>query len=271
MLKNQNFLICLAGLPASGKTTFAIKLKIVLEKTFNNLLVKIVDPDIIRQKLTPDKFEPEKEQLVKKENLKIIKRELKKGHVVISDNLNYYSSMRHNLKEIADILNLKFFIIHIATPFKICLKWNEDRGEPIPNKIIREIRRKFDKFDKYSWDFPDATFIIPQILDIEVAIEKYVNTLTERLEYLEQIARKEKKKENHSNLDIEKLEKISRMYVRNLLQNSNYLPNKDNIIKLRRIFVKNNRNKSLKVSEITKSFKNYLEKSLNIKISENSF
>lgn len=179
--------------------------------------------------------------------------------------------MRHNLKEIADTLNLKFFIIHIATPFKICLKWNEDRGELIPNEIIRKILRKFDKFDKYSWDFPDATFIISQILDIKGAIEKYVNTLIERLEYLEQIARKEKKKKNHSNIDIEKLEKISRIYVGNLLQNSNYLPNKDNILKLRKLFVKNNRNKSLKVSEITSSFKNYLEKSLNIKISENSF
>ncbi len=269
-MKNQNFLICLAGLPASGKTTFANKLKIVLEKTFNNLQVKIIDPDIIRQKLAPDKFEPEKERIVRSENLNQIKRELKKGHIVISDDLNYYSSMRHDLKDIADNLNLNFFIIHIATPLEFCLKWNEDRGVPIPNDIIREIQIKFDKFDKYNWDFPEATIIPSQFLDIKDEIKKLAHTFIERLKYLEKIERIDVKRENHSNLDNENLEKISRKFVGNLLQNSNYLPLKDNLIKLRRLFVKFNRNKLLKVSEIRKSFKIFVEEKLNIEISENS-
>ena len=38
---------------------------------------------------------------------------------------------------------------------------------------------------------------------------------------------------------------------------------------LRKIYVKENKNKALKESEISNSFKNYLETNLNIKITEN--
>ena len=47
MLVNRNFLICLTGLPASGKTTFAKVLKLILEKRLTDLSVQIIDPDII--------------------------------------------------------------------------------------------------------------------------------------------------------------------------------------------------------------------------------
>ena len=67
-MNNKNFLICLVGLPASGKSTFANSLKIALKKKFNNLEVKIIDPDIIRQKITSDKFYHEKEHIVRNEN-----------------------------------------------------------------------------------------------------------------------------------------------------------------------------------------------------------
>ena len=57
MVVNQNFLVCLTGLPASGKTTFANKLKILLEQKFNFFRVKIIDPDKIRENLSPNKFD----------------------------------------------------------------------------------------------------------------------------------------------------------------------------------------------------------------------
>ena len=72
LLINQNFLICLVGLPASGKSTFANQLKIALKKRYNKLNVKIIDPDKIRQKLTPNEFDHEKEHIIRKENIKIM-------------------------------------------------------------------------------------------------------------------------------------------------------------------------------------------------------
>ena len=266
-MKNENFLICLAGLPASGKSTFAYIIKNAFKNIYSTSRIKIVDPDIIRDKVSHKKFDSGKEQHVRKENLKKIIRELNKGHIVISDDLNYYSSMRHDLKIIAENLNIRLIIIYIATPLEICLQWNEDRGEPIPNEVIRKINKKFDKFDKYSWDFPYATFILSDILDINSEIEAFIKKLIENINNKVII---EIKRVEVSNLDIELLEKVSRSYVGSLLQNTEYFPFKDKILNLRRQFVKNNRNKFRESSDIKKSFIDYLEESLNIKIKESS-
>jgi len=266
-LKNESFLICLAGLPASGKSTFAFKIKHVFKNRYDIKRIKIVDPDIIRNKLSLKKFDPEKEQYVRKENLNIIRRELEKGFIVISDDLNYYSSMRHDLKIVTEDLKIRLIIIYVATPLEVCLKWNEKRGEPIPNEVIRKINKKFDKFDKYSWDFPFARFILSDIIDIDNLVELFIKNLIETMNNKVIL---EDKRIQQSNLDIENLEKVSRIYVGSLLQNSEYIPFKDKIINLRRQFVKHNRNVLKKSSDIKNSFRNYLEESLNIKINESS-
>jgi tRNA uridine 5-carbamoylmethylation protein Kti12 len=266
-LNTQNFLICLVGLPASGKSTFANMLKIALEKRFNNLDIKIIDPDKIRQVINPDKFNHEKEHIVRNENLRRIKEELEKGNFVISDDLNYYSSMRHDLREIAINLNSYFFIIHISTPIETCIKWNEDRGEPIPNPLISKVNDKFDKFGKYNWDFPDATYNLSQISNLNQVIEDLLDNFIKKIQVLGVESRKKKIKNQSSNLDNENLDKITRIFVGELLHKTHYLHLKDRIIKLRKSYVKQNKNKALIETDILNSFRKYLEKILNIKIS----
>lgn len=268
LLVNRNFLICLVGLPASGKSTFANKLKIALKKKYNNLSVIIVDPDKIRQELAPDKFDYEKEYIIRKENLKKIRSELEKEHIVISDDLNYYTSMRHDLKDIAENLNLSFFIIHIATPFGTCIKWNEKRGKPIPNMVISNINKKFDGFNKYKWDVPDAVYDISQITDLNHKINDLLGIIQEKRANLKYQLEKVYESTILSNLDNEELDKVTRIYVNKLLHNSLYLPLKKRIIKLRKSYVRESKNKVLRESEISKKFKKYLEKNLNIKITE---
>ena len=265
-MNNKNFLICLVGLPASGKSIFANSLKNVLEKRYSNLEVKIIDPDIIRQKLAPDRFDYKKEHIVRKENLKIVRNELEKGNIVISDDLNYYSSMRHDLKSIADSLNLNFFIIHIATPIEYCIKWNKIRGEPIPSKVITNIQDKFDKFNKYNWDYPIAAFDLSRKLDINLVISEFLDQLEDKMIFVRKTLKTEKKK-IFTNIYNENLDKITRTFVGTLIVNPNYLHLKNQIIKLRKIYVKRNKNKAQSEAEISKTFKNYLEKSLNIKFS----
>ncbi len=263
----ENFLVCLTGLPASGKSTFAYKLKSILENKFPNYSVSIIDPDIIRENIAPDKFDHKKEQEVRKNNLELVKKTLKEGHVVISDDLNYYTSMRHDLKKIAEDMNIKFLIIHISTPMVICLKWNENRGNPIPNKIIENINKKFDNFGKYNWDIPFAKFDLSRMKNLDKHIEDLTKKIFQNIKFAKEVKDKNNFKALQANSINEKLDKITRAVVGDLLQIPKFLPLKKKIIKSRKIFVKTNLNTLLDELDITKRFREYLEKNLNMKIS----
>lgn len=271
MVETQNFLICLTGLPASGKSTFANKLKLSLEKRFNTSIVKIIDPDKIRENLSPNKFNHKLESLVREKNLTEIKNELSNGNIVISDDLNYYSSMRHDLKTIAENLQIHFFIVHISTPFKICVRWNKERGEPIPNKIIKRIYKKFDNFGKYNWDQPEAQYDLSDDIKLDEKIEFLIDKLVKKMETYRSILKEDLQKQVSFDLDNENLDQITRIYVGKLLQNPNFLSLKKNILEARRVFVTLHKNTHLKEQEIPRIFKYYLENSLNIKISEDYY
>ncbi|MHA1931943.1 MAG: AAA family ATPase [Promethearchaeota archaeon] len=264
---NKNFLICLTGLPASGKTTFAKTLKFILEKKAGDFSVRIIDPDIIRQEMAPYKFDYNLEPIVRERSLAEISEELNKGKVVISDDLNYYSSMRHDLKIIADNFNVKFFIIYISTPLETCLKWNKKRGEPIPSDIIGKINKRFDDFGKYMWDYPVVKIDVSLTKDLNNEIKDLVDELIKKLSTSQKILQKEINLESSLNWDNENLDKLTRIYVGNLLRNPKLIPLKKKIIKTRKMFVKLYKNKALKEIEIATTFKDYLEKKLTIKIS----
>ncbi|MFW9820552.1 MAG: AAA family ATPase [Candidatus Thorarchaeota archaeon] len=265
-MNNKNFLICLVGLPASGKSTFANLLETALKKKYSFFEVKVIDPDLIRHDLTSNKFEYTKEYLVRNKNLEIIRRELKQGHIVISDDLNYYVSMRHDLKEITDDLNLDLFIVHITTPIECCIKWNEKRGKPIPNEVIQKIKDKFDMFNKYKWDDPIASYNLAEISDLSNVIKDFLVILESQINFRKTKAGKESTK-SITNLYNENLDKITRTYVKNLVLNPDFKPFKNEIFKLRRAYIKKNKNKMLSESEVLKSFKLYLKKILNIEFS----
>lgn len=261
MNKNSNFLIVLVGLPASGKSTFAIKLKKILESNFQKK-VKIIDPDKIRINSFSDSFDFRNEAKVRKKNIKLVKKYLTKGDIVISDDLNYYSSMRHDLKLITDSLNVRFYIIYVSAPLELCLKRNEERGKPIPNDIIEKIYSKFDYFDKYKWDKPFATYDITQAQNIIQFIEILSNKIA--LELQEQ--KKEKKSfQNKSSTSIlEVLDLTTRKYINEILKNPKYRNSTKSIIKARKSFIKNISDKEFDVNQILEEFKLYLNKKLNI-------
>ncbi|MFX1377061.1 MAG: hypothetical protein ACFFA0_14745, partial [Promethearchaeota archaeon] len=233
--------------------------------------VSIIDPDILRQLLTYNKFDYKLEPKVREKYLSDIRKELKKGYIVISDDLNYYTSMRHKLKKIAEDFESHFFIIYISTPIEICLEWNKERGKPIPNKIIKKIYSKFDNFDKYNWDFPEATYDMSQIQDLKKEIEVLVDRLKIKVSKSERVSEKEEKGKKLINLNNEKLDKLTRDYVGILLQNSKFLPVKKTIIKARKLFINLYKNQFLKEYEIRTAFKDYLQKRFDIIISDELF
>jgi len=84
-LEKKNFLVCLVGLPASGKSTFANKLKELLESKSNTFKVKIIDPDKIREDVVPGEFNHGKEQIVRRKNLESVRKALETGFITISE------------------------------------------------------------------------------------------------------------------------------------------------------------------------------------------
>ena len=76
MIFKQNFLVCLTGLPASGKSTFAFRLRKEILKFQNRFDVVNIDTDEIRKKLYKSEFHHENEINVRKKNLELIEKSL---------------------------------------------------------------------------------------------------------------------------------------------------------------------------------------------------
>ena len=259
MNNKSNFLIILVGLPASGKTTFAFKLKKKLESDFQNN-VKIIDPDIIRDNTFPNRFDFKNEPKIREKNIKSVRKHLVEGQIVISDDLNYYSSMRHDLKLIADSLNIKFYIIHISTPLKLCMKRNEERGKPIPNKVIQNINNKFDNFNKYKWDNPFETYDITQNRDEIQFLKRLSDRIASNLQ--EQKNSKELLLHKPSISIREELDLITRKSVGELLKNPKYHVSKKAILEYRKSFIKSRSYEELDVKKILEDFKLFLDEKL---------
>jgi len=259
-----NYLLCLVGFPASGKSTFARKFKEIIERKFEDASVKIIDPDLIRESITRGEFNHKKEKLIRKKKKKSIKKALSNGNIVISDDLNYYSSMRHELMEIAKNMKRGFFIVHIATPLEACLKWNEDRGKKIPNEVIHNVSNKFDDFNRYGWDNPIDVVDPSKISNLSDKIEDIINTIGIKMNKEALYIKTGSDSKDHSNPNNERLEKISRKYVGILLKNPEFREKKARILELRKQFVMENLNKSLSKSEISRGLKLYFESRLNM-------
>ncbi len=266
------FLICLSGLPSSGKSSFASTVKHALEEKLKSVTVKIVDPDLIRMSLTRSEFDYKKEKKVRKKSLRETRKFLKDGFIVIHDDLNYYSSMRHDLKDIAAHRKVPFFIVHISTPIEQCLMWNEARGTKVPNQIIRAINEKFDPFGKYNWDTPIKTYNLSQVSNLDEEIAKLLDLVIS-------IPTPSRSAENTYNGNIqplynsranEKLDIITREIVGKLLKNPNYQHLAKQLTKHRKQFVKSFLNSNLSEKEIANKFTAYLESTLRVKIDQKS-
>ncbi|TFG17292.1 MAG: adenylyl-sulfate kinase [Promethearchaeota archaeon] len=260
MLK-RNYLIILCGLPASGKSKFAREVKSILETSRNGAYARIVDPDRIRKKLYSGVFNYKKESIVRKRNLREIQSALKKGFIVISDDLNYYTSMRHDLKEVAVKLHLPYYIIHISTPVDQCITWNEKRGKPIPNEVIYNINQKFDLFNTYSWDTPFSSFNLSEVMNLRPKIEQLLKLIEQDIKLtLEQsVINKTQKIKNRYK---EKLDQITRKIVNHYLKDLSDNSLITEILSLRKVFIKQNLDKEMSNSEIAQKFNYFLKMQL---------
>jgi selenocysteine-specific elongation factor len=154
--KNYPYLLILCGLPASGKTTISKNVASLLEDK-HGLSTMVISSDDFRGMFSYSSkgFKPERETSVKTLYERAIATGLEDGFLVISDDLNYYKSMRSDLRQIAKRSGSDYDIVSVDTPVEQAFKWNEERGSPIPSSLIEEINQKLDppKGD-YKWDTP---------------------------------------------------------------------------------------------------------------------
>ncbi len=156
MSQSCPYLLILCGLPSSGKTTISKHVASLLEDK-HGIPAMVVSSDDFREMLSFSSkgFNPERENSVKTLYERAIAAGLEQGFLVISDDLNYYKSMRSDLRHIAKRLDSDYDIVLVDTPVEQAIKWNQERESPIPSSLIEEVNQKFDQpKGDYKWDTP---------------------------------------------------------------------------------------------------------------------
>ncbi|MCS7114556.1 MAG: selenocysteine-specific translation elongation factor [Nitrososphaerota archaeon] len=173
MTTEKSFLLILCGIPSSGKTELAKRTAKILEKKHNKP-VMVVGTDVFREmmSISTEVFKPEREAFLKFLALNTISLGLQNGYIVISDDLNYYTSMRKDLADLAKSKGAGFGVVYVNTPLNVALEWNRKRGSPIPDELIEEVYAKFEEpGKKYRWDSPIIT-VNPAKDELDVLAER---------------------------------------------------------------------------------------------------
>jgi selenocysteine-specific elongation factor len=177
------YLLILCGLPSSGKTTISRNVASLLEDK-HGIRSMVISSDDFRDMLSysSEGFKPEREIFVKALYDKAIATALEQGFLVVSDDLNYYKSMRSDLRHIAKRVSSDYDIVFVDTPVEQAVKWNHERGSPIPSSLIEEINQKLDppKGD-YKWDTP-LVVVDPSKQSYEEIGSSIVSAVLKRLE-----------------------------------------------------------------------------------------
>lgn len=137
--------IMLVGLPGSGKSTYAEKMR---ENGFH-----IHSSDSIREELTGDATSQDKNTDVFNELHKRIKDDLKNGISCVYDATNISMKRRKSFLEELEKYDCKKICILFVVPVEICKKRNEERERKVPDSVFDKMLKQFQCPYYYEgWD-----------------------------------------------------------------------------------------------------------------------
>ncbi|MFX1520160.1 MAG: AAA family ATPase [Promethearchaeota archaeon] len=255
-------LIILSGLPSSGKSTLAREIAEILELDLSIKTI-IIESDAIRNMIPSyreQRFNPENEPVIRSAMFSLIKHFLQRGYLVINDDMNYYKSMRHDLREIALEINVPFATIYISTPREVALSWNKKRGLPIPQEVIEDVFNKFDVPGKnYDWDRPILTADLSTVTPENAAKEavSLIRDLKHKLSVNEIKTVVEPSEEDRYK---ESIDLITRRIISETIADTKNKELAKNLSDVRKDFVKKAIKNKLTLDEVNVKFKELIDK-----------
>lgn len=142
-------IVLTTGLPASGKTTFAIEqVRANPDKWVN------VNKDDLRAMLFDSQWSKGREKMVIRIRDAIVRDALANGKSVIVSDTNLDDSHLKRMKEIASefenvTVRVKSFT---DVPLEECIRRNAARAKPVPEHVIRDMNKKYLQKEK-DWGF----------------------------------------------------------------------------------------------------------------------
>jgi len=133
-------LIMLRGLPASGKTTYALD-----EVRKSGGVLKRVNKDELRMMLHAGEWSDDRERFVCKIRDKIIVSALISGHSIIVDDTNLHPKHEARLRQLAHDYRAEFEIVQMNADVETCVSRDANRSAPIGEKVIRQMNELITK------------------------------------------------------------------------------------------------------------------------------
>lgn len=256
----EQMLIILTGLPSVGKSTFSKAIsKKMAEKNIDNI---ILGTDLIRESFPV--WKESYEEFIRDSNNYLIKEALNNNFSVIVDDTNYYNSKRRDLMNIAKECNVNYVTIYLKAPLDLLMKRNIERGQKIPNEVIKNMYEKFDTpGTKYAWDLPDITIDTTEKIDHEEILSQILEiNENKNLKIEEDKVPTLKTVES----DLVKIDSLTRTIVGNLIKTGK-IDKKDIklLSELRKSFLKDCKkieSENLDFEKIEKDFLDYLKENL---------
>ena len=197
-------LIChfLIGLPASGKSTFARKLREIIPDAV------IVSTDTIRHQLYQDEsIQGDWENEVEPEVLNQIEEAISDNKPVIYDATNARRDWRmgisieikEKLRKI-DTSQVYWIAWYLQTPVDMCQKWNKKRERKIPNEIIERYEESLYQFPPHKAEgfIQIYNVLIKEELRYEVKIDKKTLNIEQAITTKRDIINTENRKKKYT-------------------------------------------------------------------------
>lgn len=129
----------LKGLPASGKSTWAID-QVMQSKG----KIKRINKDDLRSMLDAGEWSKENEAFIVWARDTLVEIALSEGYSVIVDDTNFNPEHEQTLRQLANY-QANFEVKHFDTPLEVCIERDALRHKPVGRAVIEDMYNKYVK------------------------------------------------------------------------------------------------------------------------------